>query len=207
MVKGLWGRKIGMTQVFTDNQVVPVTVIDLAHWYVTQIKTVERDGYYALQIGRVRPQYTKENFALSWLRELKKYFSVLKEIKLVTDAAPDVHAGQRIDTTTVLTPGSFVDVFGTTIGRGFAGVVKRHGFSGGRASHGSKFGRFPGSLSSYRSQGRVIKGKKMPGHMGTDTRVMQNLEVIRFEPEAQIVLVKGSVPGKAGSLVFLQKRG
>ena len=98
-------------------------------------------------------------------------------------------------------------IFGITKGRGFQGAVKRHGFSGGRASHGSKLGRKPGSLSYMRRQGRVVKGKKMPGHMGVERRVMKNLEVVKIEPEAHVVFVKGSVPGKSGSLVFVRKRG
>ncbi len=104
-----------------------------------------------------------------------------------------------------LAEGDTVDVFGITKGAGFQGVVKRHGFAGGRASHGATFGRFPGGLSFMRSRGRVIKGKRMPGHMGVDRRVMKNLEIIKIESEAHVVLVKGSVPGKSGSLVFVRK--
>jgi len=205
MVNGLWGRKIGMTQVFAQDKVVPVTVIDVAHWRVTRMKTVERDGYAALQVGCVRQRYTEEQFSAEWLKQAKKYFSALKEIKLGADV--DLTVGQLLEDVQILNEGETVDAFGITKGCGFAGAVRRHGFSGGRASHGSKFGRFPGSLSSYRSQGRVVKGKKLPGHMGVVQRVMKNLKVVRTNPEARVILVKGSVPGKAGSLVFLKKRG
>lgn len=205
MINGLWGRKIGMTQVFAQDAVVPVTVIDVAHWRVTRIKTVERDGYAALQVGCVRQRYTEEQFSEGWLKQAKKYFSALKEIKLNSDS--DFTIGQLVDSVQILNEGEAIDAFGITKGCGFAGAVRRHGFSGGRASHGSKFGRFPGSLGGFRSQGRVAKGKKLPGHMGVDQRVMKNLKVVRTNPEAHVILIKGSVPGKAGSLVFLRKRG
>ena len=100
-----------------------------------------------------------------------------------------------------------VDVFGVTIGKGFQGVVKRHGFKGGRASHGSKLGRQPGSLNYQRSSGRVAKGKKLPGHMGCSQRVMKNLKIVKIEPSARILFIKGSLPGKTGSLVFVRKCG
>lgn len=206
MIDGLWGKKIGMTQVFAQDRVIPVTVIDVAHWYVTNVKTVDRDGYSAVQLGHVRPRYAGQPFSQEWLSEPKKYFSALKEVRL-KNATAEFTLGQLVDSAQVLTQGEAVDVFGITKGAGFAGVVKRHRFSGGRATHGSKFGRIPGSLSHYRSRGRVIKGKRMPGHMGVEKRVMQNLTVVRLQPEDNIILVKGSVPGKSGSLVFLRKRG
>lgn len=204
MVNGLWGKKIGMTQVFSEeNKVVPVTVIDVAHWYVTQIKTLETDGYNAIKLGCVKQKYTDQSFSPQWLSEPRKYFSAFKEVPM--DAGTEgIEIGKPLDWN-VIVQGDTVDVFGITKGAGFQGVVKRHGFSGGRASHGATFGRFTGSLSFMRSRGRVIKGKRMPGHMGVDRRVMKNLRVIKVEPEAQVVLVKGSVPGKTGSLVFVRK--
>jgi large subunit ribosomal protein L3 len=205
MVNGLWGKKIGMTQVFSDQQkVVPVTVIDVAHWYVTQVKTKEIDGYYAVKMGLVKKKYTHEQFSHEWLKSPTKYFSAFKEVR-IQDAVANTQVGQPADIAAILNRGDNVDVFGITKGAGFQGVVKRHGFAGGRASHGSTFGRFPGSLSFMRSRGRVIKGKRMPGHMGVDQRVMKNLEVIQIEPEARVILVKGSVPGKSGSLIFMRK--
>ncbi len=215
MVNGLWGKKIGMTQVFSDeNTVVPVTVIDVADWYITQIKTVEIDGYNALQLGRVRKKYASEPFSTDWLRKPRAYFSACKEVPYTPEAvqaaegeeAPEgIKVGQSADKIIGLEKGDFVDVFGITKGLGFQGVVKRHGFSGGPASHGSTLGRLPGSLGNQTACGRVSKGKKMPGHMGVDRVAMKNLEVIDIEPEARVVLVKGSVPGKAGSLVFVRK--
>lgn len=209
MVNGLWGKKVGMTQVFSEkNKVVPVTVIDIANWYVTQIKTLETDGYDAVKLGCVKSKFADQPFSHDWLHEPRKYFSAFKEVpveKMQGEEQVPVEIGAKAEAGTFLTAGDTVDVFGVTKGAGFQGVVKRHGFSGGRASHGATFGRFTGGLSFMRSKGRVIKGKRMPGHMGTERRVMKNLEVIRIEPEAHVVLVKGSVPGKSGSLVFFRK--
>lgn len=206
MANGLWGKKIGMTQVFSqDNKVVPVTVIDVANWFVTQIKTKERDGYHAVQLGCVKKQFADKAFASEWLRSPRKYFSIFKEVRI--DESEVVELGQPADISMVVAQGDYVDVFGVTIGHGFQGGVKRHGFTGGVASHGSKLGRGPGSLSFMRSQGRVIKGLRMAGHMGTDQRVMKNLKIIKVQPEAKVIFVKGSVPGKSGSLVFVRKRG
>jgi large subunit ribosomal protein L3 len=208
MVNGLWGKKIGMTQVFSQKQkVIPVTVIDISNWYITQVKTKENDGYDAVQVGCVKDRYVGQHFSDQWLKDPKKYFSSFKEIRAEQPehTVSEITIGQPIDIT-ILSQGDNVDVFGITKGAGFQGVVKRHGFAGGRASHGATFGRFTGSLSHMRSRGRVIKGKRMPGHMGTEQRVMRNLEVIRVESDARVVLVKGSVPGKSGSLVFVRKR-
>ncbi len=202
MMKGLWGKKIGMTQVFSDAQkVIPVTVIDLGNWYITQVKTKENDGYSAVKLGHVKGRYAEQTFSADWLQEPKKYFSAFKEVPF--DGEIELSVGQPADVAAILVKGDSVDVFGITKGAGFQGVVKRHGFAGGRASHGATFGRFPGGLSFMRSRGRVIKGRKMPGHMGVERRVMKNLEVVKVEPS--VVLVKGSVPGKAGSLVYVRK--
>lgn len=206
MVRGLWGKKIGMTQVFSGDKVVPVTAIDVSNWYVAQIKTVEKDGYNALKLGHVKHKYTNQEFSSDWIKEPRVYFSEFKEVHIdvANNEQIDQKIGQKADLA-ILSVGESVDVFGITKGAGYQGVVKRHGFSGGRASHGSTFGRFPGSLSFMRSRGRVPKGKSMPGHMGTDKQVVQNLEIIKIESSADIILVKGSVPGKSGSLVFLKK--
>lgn len=200
---GLWGRKIGMTQVFSsENKVVPVTAIDMSNWYVTQVKTSEKDGYLAVQLGCIKGKYSESEFSLDWLKKPKKYFSAFREVRL--NNKTDVVLGEPANLS-LLAQGDNVDVFGISKGAGFQGVVKRHGFSGGPASHGPTFGRFTGSLSFMRSQGRVIKGKRMPGHMGVEKNVIKNLEVIKVEPEAKVLLVKGSVPGKTGSLVFIRK--
>jgi large subunit ribosomal protein L3 len=205
MISGIWGKKIGMTQVFSENnRVVPVTVIDTSHWYVTQVKNKERDGYDAVQVGNIKNAYMEQPFAVDWLKDPKKYFVSRKEIRL-QEPVEGLEVGQPVDVGSLLHKGDNVDVFGITIGRGFQGGRKRHGFKGGRASHGDKLGRGPGSLSFMRSRGRVIKGQRMAGHMGVDQQVMKKLKVVQIEPGAHIVLVKGSVPGKAGSFVFVRK--
>lgn len=204
MIKGLWGKKIGMTQVFHQDKVVPVTVIDVDHWLVTQVKNQTRDGYNALQLGCLKNKYKAEQFSAEWLKKPYTYFSILKEVPC--DDVESVSVGQSLTDEQALQVGSVIDVFGWTIGRGFAGAMKRHGFAGGRASHGSKVGRKPGSVGFQRSQGKVIKGKRLPGHMGVARRMQAGLEVIQYDPIAKIVLVKGSMPGKSGSLIFLRKR-
>jgi large subunit ribosomal protein L3 len=204
MLRGIWGKKVGMTQAFQENhKVVPVTIIDVAGWYVTQVKTHERDGYHAIQVGLVRPGYADQAFDTAWLQSPKTYFARRCEIRLQEPSEVIVGAPLQLDA--VLSVGQTVDVIGTTIGRGFQGGVKRHGFTGGRGSHGDKLGRKPGSMGYMRSRGRVIKGKKLPGHMGVDRCMVQNLEVIRVEATSRMVLVKGSVPGKNGSLVYMRK--
>lgn len=206
MLNGLWGKKIGMTQVFSDDhQVVPVTVIDVGNWVVTQVKTKERDGYNAVQFGCVRLKHQGKEFSADWVHAPKDYFSVLREVQLSGDTDAQFTVGQSADITAVLGAGDVVDVFGVTIGKGFQGVIKRHGHSGGRGSHGDKLGRGPGSLTGMRTCGRVPKGRKLPGHMGMRNKAVQNLEIVRVDPEGRIVLVKGSVPGKADSLVFIRK--
>lgn len=204
MAARFWGKKVGMTQLFLSNKVVPVTAIDVAHWLVTAIKTKERDGYSAVQVGLVRDHYANAPFANEWLTAPKKYFYHLREIVFDGDIST-LTIGQPIDFNAVVNTGDLIDVAGITIGRGFAGVIKRHNFNGAPGSHGSNMGRRPGSSSSYRSQGRIIKGKKFPGHMGSDLQVMRNLEVVSIDKDANVVLVKGSVPGKAGSLMCIRK--
>lgn len=205
MINGLWGKKIGMTQVFTEDQrVVPVTAIDIAHWFVTQVKTAEKDGYNALQCGLVRPRYQGLAFSTEWLTAPKKYFAFTREVSLVDEPAP-FQVGQTLNAEQILSQGDAIDACGVTLGRGFQGVVKRHGHSGGRGSHGDKLGRGPGSLEGLRRSGRVRKGRALPGHMGAENRTIKNLEVIRVVPQENLILVKGSVPGKSNSLVFLRK--
>jgi large subunit ribosomal protein L3 len=204
MIKGLWGKKIGMTSVFAQDKMVPVTAIDLSNWVVTNIRTQQRDGYEAVQLGCLRKRYVPEQFTSAWIKSPNKYFLVFKEIRF-TDKPEQVEVGKSLDWKTILSEGTVVDVSGTTKGCGFAGGMKRHGFSGGPKSHGSNFKRIPGSVSFMRSQGRVIKGKRMAGHMGMASRMMKNLAVVQVMQDVPVILVKGSVPGKAGSLVFVRK--
>ena len=206
MTMGLWGRKVGMAQVFNEDKVVPVTVIESNNWMVTGLKTKERDGYVAVQIACLRDRYASQDFSRNWLKKLKKHFSLIREITLKEgQLIEDFSIGKPFASLDVLTEGEMVDVFGRTKGCGFAGVVKRHGFAGAAGSHGSTMGKRPGSIGFMTSQGKVIKGKKLPGHMGNRQRVMKNLEVIKVEKDKGVVLVKGSIPGKSGSFVFIRK--
>jgi len=209
MVTGLWGRKIGMTQVFSENAVVPVTAVDVSGWIVTNIRTNERDGYSAVQVGKIKDRYIKKKFDINWLKKPRLYFSFVREIKLNKDVSElegsAIVVGKTADFKSIFSEGDNVDVFGMSKGCGFAGVVRRYNFAGPPASHGHTMGKKPGSLGGACSQGKVAKGKKLPGHMGNKKRAAKNLEIVKVEKDSEIVLVKGSIPGKSGSLVFLRK--
>jgi large subunit ribosomal protein L3 len=204
MVTGIWGRKIGMTQLFANDKVVPVTAIDLSNWYVTNIKTAEKDGYDAIQVGIVRDRFKAEKHSKEWIKKPNRYYGFIREIPL-KKATTDFVVGQHIDFSQLVTLGEMVDVRSKTIGKSFAGVVKRHRFGGPPGSHGSTMGNRPGSIGSLVKSGHVIKGKRLPGHMGCDNRMMRNLEVVMVEPTTKTLLVKGSIPGKAGTLVFVRR--
>ncbi len=207
MIQGIWGRKVGMTQVFAaDSSVVPVTVVNTAGWFVTQIKTVENDGYNAIQVACPRKRYAGQPFAQEWLKKLKQYCLFIREIA-ITELPEGFTVGSSIDLASILAKDDSVDATGVTKGCGFAGVMKRWGFAGGPKSHGSTFHRRPGSIGNMRATGKVIKGKKLPGHMGDKQRTVQKLQVIQVRSEDNIVLIKGSMAGKPGALVFLRKRG
>jgi len=209
MIRGLWGKKIGMTQVFTGEAVVPVTVVDVSGWIVTNVRTTDRDGYKAVQVGRIKDRYASKKFDINWLKKPKEYFSFVKEIKLDKEASEidgvSIAIGKPADFLAILAEGDFVDVFGKSKGCGFAGVVRRYNFAGPPGSHGSTMGKRPGSIGSFCSQGKVIKGKKMPGHMGDRNCAVECLKVVKIDKDADVVLVKGAIPGKSGSLVFLRK--
>jgi large subunit ribosomal protein L3 len=201
----LWGRKIGMTQKFAPDthKVIPVTVIDLCKWKILQRKTTEHDGYDAIQVGCLRNKYIKKEFNLDWIKSKKKYFLFIKEIRCEINDIFEIGSDLKVEN--VFTSGDHISVTGKTIGKGFQGVVKRYGFTGGRASHGSKLGRKPGSLGGLRKQGIVFKGKKMPGHCGNEIQTVSRIKVIDFSTQDNIVIIKGSIPGKSGSLVCLSK--
>lgn len=206
MIKQIWGKKIGMTQFFSannQNKVVPVTVIDLGRYYILQRKSMVHDGYEAVQIGSLRGKYADMPFSLEWLKNKKRYFLSIKEIEC--DAADVFEVGNQISFADFCNVGTKVSVTGVTIGKGFQGAVKRHGFTGGRGSHGDKLGRGPGSLSGLRTQGRVFKGKKMPGHMGNKTKTVLGLQIVEYSSVDNIVLVSGPTPGKSGSFLMLSK--
>ncbi len=203
MNKGLWGKKVGITQIFDNHKVIPVTVIDTSFWVITQIKKQEKEGYEAVQVGYIRPKYRNISFMPEWLKDSKVYFSVLREVRL--EKVPEsATIGQEMNSS-FLTEGDKVNVHAKSKGKGFAGVVKRHGFSGGSNSHGCMMGKRPGSIGFMRTQGEVIKGKKLPGHMGCKIVALRNLQIVKIDTERKVLLVKGSVPGNIGSLVYLRK--
>lgn len=196
-----------MTQVFTaDNKVVPVTAVDASGWVVSQIKTQEKDGYNAVQVAYIREKLQNKPFEMTWLKNKSKHFRWVKEISLA-QSVDTMEIGRPFDFSTVVQAKDLVNVTGTTKGCGFAGTMRRWNFSGGKGSHGDCLGRKPGSLSSFRSQGKVLKNKKMPGHMGVTRKTVRNLEIIQVNPQDNIVLIKGAMAGKPGSLVCVRKNG
>lgn len=207
MAAGIWCKKIGMTQLFKGEKVVPVTIMDVSNWVVIRIKNMQNDSYDSIQVGRIKDKFVTEfskDKISEWVKEPKKYFVAVKEVKGTIEGA---EAGDNFNWTSVLAEGQFVNILGRTIGKGFAGTVKRHGFAGGSNSHGDKLGRKSGSLSFMRSRGRVIKGKRLPGHLGNENCVVRGLEVIKIDPASNYLAVKGSVPGKSGSLLYVSKQG
>jgi large subunit ribosomal protein L3 len=203
-MKGLIGKKVGMTQLFDDSgKAVPVTVIKAGPCYVTQVRTVNQDGYSAVQLGyeESKPQ----RLTGGELGHLKKNdlppLRYLREFR----TNEEIEEGQKL-TVEVFTEGERVDVVGKSKGRGFAGVVKRYGFSGGPKTHGqSDRQRAPGSIGAGSTPGRVFKGKRMPGRMGNDTVTSQNLLISRIDPENNIIAVHGSVPGPKNGLVIIKE--
>lgn len=203
-MKGILGKKVGMTQIYDDNgQLIPVTVIEAGPCFVTQIKTKESDGYDAVQIGYdevpprklTRPQigHLRKADAPN-LRFLREFPSDPKNLEL----------GQRIDVS-AFSRGDYVDVTGTSKGKGFAGVIKRHGFSRQRKTHGqSDRERAPGSLGAGTTPGRTFKGKRMAGRMGHKKVTVQNLQVVLIDPERNMMAIKGAIPGATGGMVVIR---
>ena len=204
MKKLLIGRKLGITQIFAeDGGSVPVTVIEAEQSVVIQKKTRKTDGYDALQLGygRIRQKNVTKAVQGHLRKANKGLFRVLKEFRTVTDS---YELGQELKVD-MFQVGDHVDVVGTTKGKGFAGVIKRHGFSGGRATHGSMFHRAPGSIGASAEPARVLKGKKLPGQMGDVRKTIQNLLVVSVRPERNLILVKGSIPGSKNSIVIISE--
>jgi large subunit ribosomal protein L3 len=203
-MKGLIGKKVGMTQLFDDSgKAVPVTVIKAGPCYVTQIRTVDQDGYVAVQLGyeETKPQ----RLTGGELGHLKR--NELPPLRFLREFRTDqeLEEGQTL-TVEVFEEGERVDIVGKSKGRGFAGVVKRYGFSGGPKTHGqSDRHRAPGSIGAGSTPGRVFKGKKMPGRMGNDTVKYQNLLISRIDPENNLIAVRGSVPGPRDGLVIIKE--
>jgi len=206
-MKGILGKKVGMTQIFGERgEVIPVTVIEAGPCYVAQIKTIERDGYSAVQMGfedtkprrltRPQMQHLRKS-KLPPLRYLREFRARGEDLAF--------EEGQKL-TVEMFEEGELVDVVGTSKGRGFAGAVKRHGFSGGPKTHGqSDRHRAPGSVGACTTPGRVFKGKRMPGRMGNERVTVQGLKVVLVDPERNLLAVRGAVPGANGGLLMIQQ--
>ena len=204
MKKGIIGKKIGMTQIFDEKgNVVPVTVIEATPNVVAQVKTVETDGYNSIQLGygEVKDKHInkpeKGHFTKAGLTAKKH----LREFRVEDVESYKVGDEVKAD---IFEAGEKIDVQGTTKGKGFQGVIKRHGQHRGPMGHGSMYHRRPGSMGSTSTPGRVFKGKKLPGHMGRVTVTIQNLDVVRVDMDKNVILVKGSVPGAKGAILKIK---
>ncbi len=202
---GILGKKIGMTQVFGENgQIIPATVIESGPCCVLQVKTQSSDGYSAIQLGF---QDTKDSKVNKPLREKFKKIKVAPKRFIKEIPVPDsksYQVGQKIDVA-VFSPGDFVDIIGTSIGKGFQGGMKRWHWKGGPKSHGSTSHRAPGSIGASAFPSRVYKGHHLPGHMGNQRVTVQNLEVIKVDKDNNLLLLKGSVPGHKNSYLIIRK--
>ena len=205
---GLLGRKVGMMRVYTeDGDAVPVTVVDVSNNRVAQVKTQATDGYDALQLtfGQRRATRVTKPVAGHLAKAGVEAGEIVKEFRVSAETVAQYAAGAVLSVADVLAAGQKVDVQGTSIGKGFAGTIKRHNFGSQRASHGnSRSHNVPGSISMAQDPGRVFPGKKMTGHMGDETVTTQNLDVVRVDAERQLLLVKGAVPGAKGSDVVVR---
>ena len=203
-MKGILGKKFGMTQIFTEEGIViPVTVVEAGPNVVTQVKTVEKDGYNAIQVGfedaKEKSLNKPQKGHLAAANVLKKH---LKEFRV--DAVEEFTVGQEIKAD-LFAAGEKIDVTGTSKGKGFQGPIKRHGQSRGPESHGSRYHRRPGSMGACSFPGRVFKNKKLAGHMGSVKVTVQNLEVVKVDADKNLILVKGAIPGPKGSMVTIKE--
>ncbi|CCL09123.1 TPA: 50S ribosomal protein L3 [Clostridioides difficile] len=203
-MKGILGKKVGMTQIFTDKGVViPVTAVEAGPMVVTQIKTVDKDGYNAIQIGfedaKEKALNKPKKGHLVAANVLKKH---LKEFRV--DSVEGYTVGQEIKAD-VFEAGAKIDVTGISKGKGFQGPIKRHGQSRGPETHGSRYHRRPGSMGACSYPGRVFKNKKLAGHMGSVKVTVQNLEVVKVDADKNLILVKGAIPGAKGSVVTIKE--
>ena len=204
MMKGLVGKKVGMTQIFDENgAAVPVTVIEAGPCYVTQVRKVETDGYSAIQLGfeEVKPK----RLTAGQLGHLKRNnIPPLRFLREFNAKKPDVEEGSSI-TVEVFNEGDYVDVVGTSKGKGFAGAVKRHGFRGGPKTHGqSDRQRAPGSHGAGTTPGRVFKGSRGPGHMGHERVTVHNLKIVQVDKDRNLLAVRGAIPGPKGGVVMIK---
>ncbi len=207
MTMGLVGRKRGMTRIFTEDGVsIPVTVIEAQPNRVTQVKTVDVDGYSALQVtaGSRRPSRVTKPQAGHFAAAKAEAGDLITEFRLGEGEGADLEAGSEVKVD-LFEEGQKVDVIGTSIGKGFAGTVKRHNFRTQDATHGNSLAhRAPGSIGQNQTPGRVFKGKKMSGHMGNVRRTIQNLEVVRVDADRNLLLIRGAVPGHKGGSVIVR---
>lgn len=204
MTKGILGKKVGMTQVFTEGgELVPVTVIEAKPNVVLQVKTVETDGYNAVQLGfddkrNVLSNQPEQGHVKKADTSPKRFIREIRDAEL-----GDVEVGSEI-TVETFKQGGIIDVTGTSKGKGFQGVIKRHNQSRGPETHGSRYHRRPGSMGQAADPARVFKGKKLPGRMGGQTTTIQNLEIVRVDADKNVILVKGNVPGPKKSMVEIR---
>lgn len=203
-MKGLLGKKVGMTQIFTEQgEVIPVTVVEAGPVVVTQIKTTEKDGYTAIQVGfedaKEKALNKPQKGHLAAANTLKKH---LKEFRV--DSVDGYTVGQEIKAD-LFAAGELIDVTGISKGKGFQGPIKRHGQSRGPETHGSRYHRRPGSMGACSYPGKVFKNKKLAGHMGSVKVTVQNLEVVRVDADKNFILVKGAIPGAKGSVVTIKE--
>jgi large subunit ribosomal protein L3 len=205
---GLLGRKVGMMRVFTDDgDSVPVTVVDVSDNRVTQVKSQDQDGYVALQVtfGKRRASRVTKAVAGHLAKAGVTAGEITREFRVTPDAAGKYAAGTSLPVADLFAAGTKVDVQGTSIGKGFAGTIKRHNFSSQRASHGnSRSHNVPGSIGMAQDPGRVFPGKRMSGHMGDETCTAMNLDLIRVDAERGLLLVRGAVPGSKGGFVTVR---
>lgn len=204
MTKGILGKKVGMTQVFTEGgELVPVTVIEAKPNVVLQVKTVETDGYNAVQLGfddkrNVLSNQPEQGHVKKADTSPKRFIREIRDAEL-----GDVEVGSEI-TVEIFKQGDIIDVTGTSKGKGFQGVIKRHNQSRGPETHGSRYHRRPGSMGQAADPARVFKGKKLPGRMGGQTTTIQNLEIVRVDADKNVILVKGNVPGPKKAMVEIR---
>lgn len=208
MVNGIIGKKLGMTQLFAeDGTVTPVTVIKAGPCIVVQKKTVNTDGYNAVQLGFVEekpPRRVNKPTEGHFKRAGIPPTRVLREVRVeASDEATSIGDKILVD---IFNENDLVDVIGKSKGRGFAGFIKRHGFSGGRASHGSMFHRAPGSIGQSAYPSRVFKGTRMAGHMGDERKTLKNLRVVAVDTEKNLLMIRGAVPGPNGAYVLIKKK-
>ncbi len=207
MAKAILGRKLGMTQVWGDgDRLVPVTVIEAGPCLVSQVKTVKRDGYSAVQLafGEVKPSKVNKPAAGHFAKAGVEPKRHLAEVRL-EDGDGGLKVGDEVKVD-IFEPGGQVHVTGTSKGKGFQGVMKRHNFRGGPGGHGSHFHREPGSVGQCATPSRVFKGLGLPGHMGDETVTVRNLEVVRVDAEQNLLLVKGAVPGGKNGLLMIRAK-